>query len=241
MTVAICDDDAKFCDALCQAVQTYLYNTKIDADVHIYLTGEDLCEAFAEAHFDLIFLDIELTDINGVGVGQMLRQSAQDVQIVYVSSKEEYAMQLFQNRPFDFLVKPVTQKRLNALLGEYFRVFPPEDRYFSYTADRQKAEIAVSRILYFESIRKQLRMVTADGDILIYGKLSDILSLRFSHRFLRIHQSYLVNMQHIAAFRYGEITLTNGGNLPISRSCQNAVREELMQRGQERIGRGSGI
>lgn len=241
MTVAICDDDAKFCDTLCQAVHLYLHNANIDADVHIYLTGEDLCEAFSQTHFDLIFLDIELTGINGVGVGQILRQTAQDVQIVYVSAKEEYAMQLFQNRPFDFLVKPVTQKRLYAVLDEYFRVFPPEDRYFSYTADRQKAEIAVSRILYFESIRKQLRMVTAEGDILIYGKLSDILALRFSRRFLRIHQSFLVNTQHIAAFRYGEITLTNGTVLPISRSYQNAVRDDLMQRGQARTMREDGV
>lgn len=235
MTVAICDDDTKFCNALYQAVQTYLRAANVDADVQTYLTGEDLCEAFAEVNFDLIFLDIELTGINGVGVGQMLRQSAQDVQIVYVSSKEEYAMQLFQNRPFDFLVKPVTQKRLNALLDEYFRVFPPEDRYFSYTADRQKAEIAVSRILYFESIRKQLRIVTADGEVLIYGKLSDVLALRFSQRFLRIHQSFLVNTQHIVTFRYGEIALTNGTVLPISRSYQNAVRDDLIQRRQTRI------
>ena len=241
MTATICDDDPKFCDMLCQALQNYLHNTNIDADIHIYLTGEDLCESFAQTHFDLIFLDIELTGINGVGVGQMLRQMSQDVQIIYVSSKEEYAMQLFRNRPFDLLVKPVTQGRLNALMDEYFRVFPPEDRYFSYTVDRQKAEIAVSRILYFESIRKQLRMVTAEGDILIYGKLSDILALRFSRQFLRIHQSFLVNTQHIAAFRYGEITLTNGTVLPISRSYQNAVRDDLMQRGQERIMRRDGV
>ena len=241
MTVAICDDDAKFCDALCQAVQTYLHSANMDEDIQIYLTGEDLCEAFAQTHFDLIFLDIELIGINGVGVGQMLRQTAQDVQIIYVSSKEEYAMQLFQNRPFEFLIKPITQKRLYALMDEYFRVFPPEDRYFSYTVDRQKAEIAVSRTLYFESIRKQLRIVTAEGDILIYGKLGDILALRFSRRFLRIHQSFLVNTQHIAAFRYGEITLTNGTVLPISRSYQTAVRDDLMQRGQKRIMRRDGV
>ncbi len=241
MNIAICDDDAKFCETLRQMIRCELQIMQIDTDIQVYLTGEELCQAFAQTHFDLIFLDIELTGINGVGVGQILRQTAQAIQIVYISAKEEYAMQLFQNRPFDFLVKPVTNKRLHTLMKEYFRVFPLNERYFSCTVDRRNIQIAISDILYFESIRKQIRIVTTDCEYLIYAKLSDILALHFSQRFLRIHQSFLVNTQHIAEFRYGEITLTNGTILPISRSYQNAIRDYLMQREQERILRESDI
>lgn len=150
-------------------------------------------------------------------------------------------MQLFQNRPFDFLVKPITQKRLNTLLNTYFKVFPIADQYFTYTADRRKQQIAVSDILYFESLRKQLRIITGTGEIMIYAKLTDILNEPFSGRFLRIHQSFLVNIQHIREFRYGEITLTNGLALPISRSYQDTVRDLLMKREQERMLREAGL
>lgn len=241
LSIAICDDDTRFCKALQQIVQHYLQSVNAESSIEIYLTGEELCTAFEQLHFDLIFLDIELTGINGVGVGQILRQKTQEVQIIYVSSKEEYAMQLFQNRPFDFLVKPITLKRLNAVLDTYFQVFPIADRYFIYTADRRKQQVAVSEILYFESLRKQLRIVTASQEIMFYAKLTDILSESFSKRFLRIHQSFLVNIQYIAEFRYGEITLTNGSVLPISRSYQNTVHNYLMLREQERILREAGI
>lgn len=219
----------------------YFQTIEAEINIKIYLTGEALCSDFSQTNYDLIFLDIELTGINGVGAGQILRQQSQQVQIVYVSSKEEYAMQLFQNRPFDFLVKPITQKRLNTLLNTYFKVFPIADRYFTYTADRRKQQIAVSDILYFESLRKQLRIITGTGEIMIYAKLTDILNEPFSGRFLRIHQSFLVNIQHIREFRYGEITLTNGLALPISRSYQDTVRDLLMKREQERMLREAGL
>lgn len=241
LKIAICDDDAKFCNGFQQMLHRYFQMIDAETSIEIYLTGESLCSDFSQTHYDLIFLDIELTGINGVGVGQILRQQSQEVQIVYVSSKEEYAMQLFQNRPFDFLVKPITQNRLNTLLDTYCKVFPIADRYFTYTADRRKQQIAVSEILYFESLRKQLRIITDTQEIMIYAKLTDILNEPFSRRFLRIHQSFLVNIQHIREFRYGEITLTNNTTLPISRSYQDTVRDFLMKREQERMLREAGL
>ncbi|MDE6678362.1 MAG: LytTR family transcriptional regulator DNA-binding domain-containing protein, partial [Ruminococcus sp.] len=139
------------------------------------------------------------------------------------------------------LVKPITQKRLNALFDTYFQVFPIAETYFTYTTDRRKQQMAVNEIMYFESLRKQLRIVTVSQEIMIYAKLTDILSESFSKQFLRIHQSFLVNIQYIAEFRYGEVTLTNGYVLPVSRSYQNTVRDYLMIREQERILRETGI
>ncbi len=242
MIIAICDDDEVFCRTLYQMVRIYMQNANLDAQLRLFASGEELCHAMQHEQITLVFLDIELTGMNGVDVGQVLRHSQHsDVQIVYVSAKEEYAMQLFQNRPFDFLVKPISQPRLHTLMDEYFRIFPQEERYFSYTSDRKKAQIDTCEILYFESVRKQLRMVTTSGTTLIYGKLSDILKLRFSRRFLRIHQSFLVNTQHIVQLRYQEVVLDNGTVLPISRSYQDSVRDYLMQHTQERAQRRNGI
>lgn len=84
-------------------------------------------------------------------------------------------------------------------------------------------------------------MMTINGTILIYSKLSDILELRFSRRFLRIHQSFLVNTQHIAQLRYQEVVLDNGTVLPISRSYQDSVRDYMMQHSQEQAKRRNGI
>lgn len=242
MIIAICDDDENFCRTLYQMVRTYLKKANLDAQLHLFASGEELCHAMQQEQIALVFLDIELTGMNGVDVGQVLRHSQHsNVQIVYISAKEEYAMQLFQNRPFDFLVKPITPTRLHTVMDEYFRIFPQVERYFSYTSDRKKAQIDTCEILYFESVRKQLRMVTTSGTTLIYSKLSDILELRFSRRFLRIHQSFLVNTRHIAQLHYQEVILTDGTVLPISRSYQDSVRDYLMQHSQERAKRRNGI
>lgn len=82
LTIAICDDDIQFCKTLRQMIQHELQARNTDAETEVFLTGEEMCKAFAKKHFDLIFLDIELTGINGVSVGQILRQTAQDMQLV---------------------------------------------------------------------------------------------------------------------------------------------------------------
>lgn len=232
MKIAICDDDAAFCGSLENMLQKYFAASEINADIHIFTSGESFLSAFHKVHFDLIFLDIELTGLDGIGVGQLIRRVAQDVQIVYVSAKSEYAMQLFQNRPFDFLVKPITEPKICTVLNEYFHVFSTQARYFSCVVERRKMQIAVSEILYFESLRNRLRVVTGEREMMVYTKLSDVLAEQFAREFLRIHQSFLVNLRHIVRFQFTEISLTNGAVLPVSRTYRNEVRSQLMQRGE---------
>ncbi|MEE1258418.1 MAG: response regulator, partial [Lachnospiraceae bacterium] len=112
--IGICDDEIEFCTEIGEFVQKYAEKEKITVKTEIFTSGEALFETMNhENTFDLLFLDIELGGINGVEVGHRLREKVENeaMQIIYVSSKESYAMQLFQIRPFDFLTKPVNMEK----------------------------------------------------------------------------------------------------------------------------------
>lgn len=66
MNIAICDDDVNFCQTLFKMVQVYLQNANLDAQLHIFASGEELCQAMQHKQIALVFLDIELTGMNGV-------------------------------------------------------------------------------------------------------------------------------------------------------------------------------
>ena len=75
LKIAICDDDAKFCKNFQRMLTRCFEAIETEIDIKIYLTGEALCADFSQTQHDLIFLDIELTGINGVNAGQILRQT----------------------------------------------------------------------------------------------------------------------------------------------------------------------
>ena len=72
----------------------------------------------------MLFLDIELPKMNGVAVGQYIRETLKNetIQIAYISSKQEYAMELFEMRPINFLVKPLYEKKIENVIDKFLQL-----------------------------------------------------------------------------------------------------------------------
>ena len=112
--IMICDDEPCTCAQIEDTLLKYGNDNAISIDTEVFDTGEALYSYISSTpDVDLVFLDIELPGINGATVGNSIRNKLRqnDLQIVYISSKTNYAMQLFEARPFDFLVKPIRTER----------------------------------------------------------------------------------------------------------------------------------
>ena len=109
--IGICDDDKELCSGLEEQIYSIAKELSLKADVEVWYSGEGILKDLQKGmELDLIFLDIELIQANGVSVGRFIRNDMEDIHthIVYISSKQTYAMQLFQIQPLEFLVKPVS-------------------------------------------------------------------------------------------------------------------------------------
>ncbi|MBR5405158.1 MAG: LytTR family DNA-binding domain-containing protein [Oscillospiraceae bacterium] len=229
--VAIVDDDRNFCGFAERCVEEYAAGSGTPIETEVFFSGEDFfAHRQDRSPFDLVMLDIELDGMNGIEVGETIRRDNLDrqLQILYVSAMEHYAMDLFRNRPFDFLIKPVTKERIFRALGEYISEYHTETDYFEYTLDRKKQSISSARILYLQSNRKKLIMMTTEGAVEIYDRLDDAMKSPIGRRLIRIHRCYAVNPQHIAGFSFDEIVMDNGEHLSISRSMRPSVRERML-------------
>ena len=221
--IAICDDDLVFGSLLEQYLQNFAKTRRIPIDVLVFARGEEYLEfLIEELPVDLIFLDIQFEKgLDGVQIGKELRADIKNemTQIIYISGIESYAMQLFQNRPMDFLVKPVKQERVDHIMEEYLRLFGNRNKqYFDYNVGKTHYRLLEDEIIYFQCRGRKIQMFTKNE---VKRQISE-------DKFWRIHKSYLVNKNYIAFFQASQMYLTNGVELPISRSYKEEVQKRLL-------------
>lgn len=233
LKIGICDDDYSFCAQIEELLYEYAKRECLIIEIDVFYTGEDYLKYLErEPSLDILFLDIELGKVNGILIGRMIRSALENesTQIVYVSSKESYALQLFKNRPLDFLVKPITCKDIFSVMDEYRRIFGYQKSFFEYTVGKSIHRIADSEIIYFMCSGKKVLIITKDKEVReFYGKMSDVEKLLDSSRFCVVHKSYIVNLNHVLEFRSDEVLLLNGTIIPISQSMRKVVRKKVME------------
>lgn len=126
--IGICDDNI----AVGAEIEKYLLEYAStenfeDIEIEVFLSGEDLCRAIRNNSniFHLLFLDIELGDLDGISVGNILRKEMKNeiTQVIFISYTQEYAMQLFKVRPMDFLIKPITYNKIYDIMQIYRNLF----------------------------------------------------------------------------------------------------------------------
>lgn len=230
VNIAICDDEIAICHQLEQHIAEIFSSSKIDYNIEIYTTGDKLCEELKSENFDLIFLDIELPGINGIQTGSFIRDTLHNeaVQIVYISAVQSYAMELFSSRPLNFLVKPLSFGEVNKVLKTFLRLFKEKEMAFTFKVNGHFHKVAISDILYFESHKRKVTVATSSGSYDFYDSLKNIQKQLSTDNFILIHQSILVNFNHIKFFEYESVTMIDGTVLPVSQSRRSQVKKDYL-------------
>ena len=229
INVAICDDVIATTGKIETMLQNIAKRNFIPIDTEVFWEGEHLLASVETGRcFDIIFLDIEMGEEDGITVARRIRKIDKKVLIVYVTSYENYMMESFEIRPFRFLVKPVSGEQMEHCLQAAYEDISSADSYFRYSYQRISHKIPIGEIRYFESNRRKVKIVTAKESFELYGKLNDIeKSLERSKiSFLRVHQSFLVNYKHVEELGYDFVVLNNGKRISISEDRRKIISEQ---------------
>ena len=233
LRIAICDDE----EIICRQLEDMLFeigdriNLKIESE--IFYSGEELYRfLFRGNRYDIIFLDIELNRINGVEVGRRIRDELKDefTQIVYISCNEGYAMELFDVRPLNFIIKPLGEEKIEAVLTKAAKLLDKENKFFEYRNGNVTFSVPLREILYFESCGRKVNMILENEIKTFYGKLSSVEDKVKNCDFIIIHKSYLINFNYCTEYNYEYVKMSNQEILTISQNNRKAVRERLLQR-----------
>lgn len=235
MRILICDDDPVFCDELERDLEQYEIIHRLEFEILKVFSGEQALDALAQGDWDVLFMDIEMPTINGVEAGKRVREQLQNysLKIIYVSSRQEYAMDLFKVDTFDFLIKPVAYEELEAVLDKLQKTLDRNGEMFVYRKKGQTVRCRLEDILYFESWLKKTIIVTRQKEDEFYAPLKDIYEELKDKKFFYCHKSILVNYDRVAEFHYDRLVLDNGKELEISQSKRKEVRRLSGEMGME--------
>lgn len=231
LRIAICDDEKEICSQVEEYIRMVLRKKDITCETDIFQNGEALCDEMKRTRYDIVFLDIEMPGMSGVNVGKFIRENLQDemTQITYISSKQQYAMELFEYRPLNFLIKPLTIMQMETLLNKYLRVVEHDGKIFTYSKAHNFYKLPLSQIIYFQSEARKVKIVTIDGEDYFYGSLNDVYSELRNWKFLYIHKSMIVNYKYIKKMGINQVTMVDGTEFSISQSKRKEIRMQYME------------
>lgn len=224
--IAICDDESLICSMLYEKLQKLSQSKSIKFEIDCFSSGSELCQEMSSTNYDLLFLDIELPQMNGVAIGKYIRETLKNefIQIAYISSKQKYAMELFEMHPLNFLVKPLTDEKIAKLIDKFLLLKEIDTETFNFKIGQSYYKVAFSDILYFCSNGRKIKIITQFEEHEFYGSLDDIYSDLKNKKFLFVHKSYLLNFKYVIKYQYDQITMLDDNIIPISQSRRKAIR-----------------
>jgi DNA-binding LytR/AlgR family response regulator len=198
----------------------------------------DAMSILQQHSIDLIFLDIQMPHILGT---DFIRTLVNPPKVVFTTAFRKFALEGFELDAVDYLLKPISFERFLKAVNKVMKlnlpvvqVFPQdmmpkketEPAFLFLRADRKNLKIQLHEILYIESLKDYVKVVTKDRSIVSKQSISAIEENLPEETFLRIHRSFIVSLSKIESFTAGVIQIGKY-ELPVSRSYRHEVEKVL--------------
>lgn len=232
LRTAICDDESSDILAIQSQLKYFEIQFDLEFQISLFQNGFDLLRSHQDNRFQLIFLDVEMPQINGLEVAKTIRnQNDYDVKIIFISNYPKYMQDSFDVEAFHYLQKPLQQKTMESLLKRILKFYySNQSNTLLLSHDDISEVISISDILYITTNKSQkdyLEFVLADRSILARGTLKDYKNTLYLKGFSLVHRGCLVNLSHVHYIKNGVLFLTNGISLIPSRRCEKELRDDF--------------
>ena len=212
--IAICDDsamDAEHLKSVCESCEL-----PDSPEISVYQSGQSLLAELSAGNFDVIFLDIDMPDSNGIEVGKAIRQEKENAIIIFCTSYPQYAIEAYDCEAFHYILKPCTRERIQDVLLRAINKLGMIRKYHSIKVQNKIIKIPISDIYYVEYCQKHILYHLTDRTIETTGRFSDIYDELKKFGFYQIHQGYIVNFEKVRDFKGFTAVLEDGRNVMIS-------------------------
>lgn len=231
--IAICDDSKQERQILAALFKRYQELHATPLQIHIFQNGFSLLDAIDQGkRFDITILDILMPGENGIEIARNIRASGADTEIIFLTSSPEYAVDSYEVKAQNYLLKPVTEEKFFASIDSILAELDEKDTasFIIYTTEKQYSRIRVSSLVYGEVTHRTITLHLADqtmiSAVMTFTEFLDIL--KAYPDFIYPHRSYAVNMHYIQYVTKSDIILTDGQKIPLSRNNYTKISEQFL-------------
>jgi DNA-binding LytR/AlgR family response regulator len=233
LDVLVVDDEAPALADLAQQLRS-LPET---ADVRTAAGGPQALRTLAERPFDAVFLDVRMPGLDGLELARVLRRFETPPAVVFVSAFETGAVGAFELKALDYLMKPVSRRRLAEALSRVLEArvpaAPPADDVVPLPTLRGGTRLVPREsILFLQADRDYVRVICDDERFLVRGRVSDLARRWRPHGFVQVHRGYVANLRRAVEVRprlngTAMLAFPDGREIPVARRKVAELRREL--------------
>ena len=226
---AICDDLPTDREIVSQYLKRWANLNGNTVTISMFSSAESFLFDFDDNKaYDLLLLDIEMNEMNGVELAGRIRQVNKEVQIIFISGYSDYISEGYDVDALNYILKPVSYDKLSKVLDKAAeRIKNSERALFLETADGM-VRVPLYSIVYIEVRGNYITLHTTDEEITVKKTLSQIEN-ELDNRFFKTNRSYFVNLKFVSRTSKTDVTLTTGDVIPLSRGLYDKVNQAFIK------------
>ena len=232
LKIALLDDDKTALLISKGAIESFFQEKNIAISLDAFSSPTNFLAMAKEENYRLVFLDIDMPELNGLEVGKQLKEFNPQTDIIYLSQREDLVFDTLVLHPFGFIRKSKIIQDFAHVLELFVNTSlntQSENKKITISSKTGTISADIDSIMYIEGNKNYQTFYLKDGNIFDARVLmSDLESKLTDHGFIRVHKGYLVNYLFVRQIGTNEVTLTNNKVLPLSNKRKDEIMEQYL-------------
>lgn len=232
--IAICDDEKIFRENIKKYVEKYLNQKDILFEIDTFNSGKEFLNMGIEmVQYEIVFLDINMDEIDGIATAKKIREYSSEMQIIFATAYIDYSLEGYKVGAVRYLLK--NSINFDKSIFECMDATLDRMNYValkkSFKFNECERDVLLERILYIESRLHKLEFHIMEDRLTVYtlyGTLNELEKDMQEFKFLRIHQSFLVNLKHIKNIANYKLILSNNQELVVPKARYKDVKNAFI-------------
>lgn len=225
--IGICDDNSIDINYISSLVREWAKEQNNIVNIRTFSSAEAFLFHYAQdKNYDILLLDIEMENMNGVQLAKSVRKDSETVQIVFITGYSDYVSDGYDVSALHYLIKPVHREKLFEVLNRAAQRIKKNERVLMLELSNETVLVPFHEIRFLE-VRQNYVTVHSKQDYVVKKTLGEFES-ELDDRFYRAGRSFIINLTHIQRITKKEVFLSDGSVIPLPRGQYEALNRAVI-------------
>ena len=225
--IAVVDDEQIMLEKICRIIDEQFIEEKV---IRSFNNSMDFFNDADKYNFDLVFLDIDMPEMNGFELAENLKLIKPSITIIFISSHENLVFKSFDYNPYRFVRKSQIENDISTAITSFHNNLKKNNNIYHIVTGNSALNVLITDIIYFESLKHEIYVNLTTGKFKLKRErdnekcITSIANMLTSKGFIRVYKSFLVNYIHIHSINNDSITLKNGDIIMVNPRNINSIK-----------------
>ena len=225
--IAICDDETSVIEYVSSIVTDWEFQSGHTVVLRTFSSAESFLFSYEDENdYDILLLDVEMGQMDGVSLAKAIRKKNETVQIVFITGYSEYIAEGYEVAALHYLMKPVKPEKLFEVLNRATEKLEKNERMLTLSLSGEMIRIPLHEIAYID-VNGNYITLHGKEDYTVKKTLGDIQK-ELDERFFKVGRSCIVNLNMVQRVTKTDCYLSNGSSLPLPRGAYDTLNRAII-------------